>query len=121
MFQERYKAILVEVDAYLLELARYVVFNPVRAGLCSDAADWMWSSRRALLGRAEKPSSLAADWILGRFGEVCGHAIGRYEDFVRVCTGLPPIWESLNAQIYLGSEDFAARRASGFADDEGLR
>lgn len=36
VFQGRYKAILVEKDSYLLELARYVVLNPVRAGMVSD-------------------------------------------------------------------------------------
>jgi REP element-mobilizing transposase RayT len=44
VFQGRYKAILVEKDSYLLELARYVVLNPVRAGMVSDAGDWPWSS-----------------------------------------------------------------------------
>lgn len=34
VFQGRYKAILVEKDHYLLELARYIVLNPVRAGEC---------------------------------------------------------------------------------------
>ena len=120
VFQGRYKAILVEADAYLVELARYVVLNPVRAGLCKDAVDWSWSSHRALLGRVEAPSWLATDWVLGQFGEVRSRAIGRYEDFVRAGVGLPPIWEALNAQIYLGSEDFAGRMASTFADDEGL-
>lgn len=33
VFQGRYKAILVEKDAYLLEWSRYVVLNPVRAGV----------------------------------------------------------------------------------------
>ncbi|MEI6336557.1 MAG: transposase, partial [Methylococcaceae bacterium] len=33
LFQGRYKAILVEKDNYLLELARYVVLNPLRAGM----------------------------------------------------------------------------------------
>ena len=31
LFQGRFKAILVDRDAYLLELTRYVVLNPVRA------------------------------------------------------------------------------------------
>ena len=35
LFQGRYKAILVEKESYLLELAKYVVLNPVRAGLVS--------------------------------------------------------------------------------------
>lgn len=38
------KAILVDSDAYLLELSRYVVLNPVRAGMTRDPADWPWSS-----------------------------------------------------------------------------
>lgn len=40
VFQGRYKAILVEKDSYLLELARYVVLNPVRAGMVTDAGAW---------------------------------------------------------------------------------
>ena len=120
VFQGRYKAILVEADAYLVELARYVVLNPVRAGLCKEAAEWPWSSHRALLGRVEPPSWLATDCVLGQFGETRARAVGRYEDFVRAGVGLPPIWQALNAQIYLGSEDFAGRMASRFADDEGL-
>ena len=33
LFQGRFKAILVDRDAYLLEVCRYVELNPVRAGL----------------------------------------------------------------------------------------
>jgi putative transposase len=51
VFQGRYKAILVEKDAYLLELARYVVLNPVRAGMVGDAGDWRWSSYLTTVGQ----------------------------------------------------------------------
>jgi len=44
LFQGRYKAILVDRDAYLLELTRYVVLNPVRAGMVAHPGDWRWSS-----------------------------------------------------------------------------
>lgn len=40
VFQGRFKAILVQKEAYLLELARYVVLNPVRAGMVNDVVDW---------------------------------------------------------------------------------
>ena len=43
VFQGRYKAIQDEKDAYLLELSRYVVLNPVRAGMVARAEDWQWS------------------------------------------------------------------------------
>jgi REP element-mobilizing transposase RayT len=38
VFQGRFKAILVERDSYLLELARYIVLNPVRAWWITPAA-----------------------------------------------------------------------------------
>jgi len=44
LFQGRFKGILVERETHLLELARYVVLNPVRAGMVADAAEWRWSS-----------------------------------------------------------------------------
>ena len=46
VFQGRYKAILAQKEAYLLELARYVVLNPVRARMVRTTADWPWSSYR---------------------------------------------------------------------------
>ena len=39
VLQGRYKAILIDQDSYLLELSRYVVLNPVRAGLVKHAAE----------------------------------------------------------------------------------
>ena len=45
LFQGRYKAILVDKDRYVLELARYVVLNPLRAkGMVKRLEDWSWSS-----------------------------------------------------------------------------
>ena len=69
LFQGRFKAILVERDAYLLELARYVVLNPVRAATVSQAGDWPWSSYRAMVGAEPAPVWLEIDWVLGQIGE----------------------------------------------------
>ncbi len=68
VFQGRYKALLVERDAYLLELARYLVLNPVRAGLRKRAEDWPWSSYRATAGMATAPDWLTTDWLIDCFG-----------------------------------------------------
>ena len=48
----RYDASRVKNDADLLWRYRYVVRNPVEAGLCSSAADWPWSSYAATIGLA---------------------------------------------------------------------
>ncbi len=57
VFQGRYKAILVEKQSYLLELSRYIVPNPVRAGMVRAAKDWSWSSYWATAGQVEPPAS----------------------------------------------------------------
>ena len=69
VFQGRYKAIHVEKDDYLQELCRYVVLNPVRAGMVRSAREWKWSSYRATAGQVEVPTFLEVDWILGCFGK----------------------------------------------------
>lgn len=48
LFERRYKARLVDVDAYFLTLLRYFHLNPVRAGIVSDPGDYPWTSHRAL-------------------------------------------------------------------------
>ena len=67
LFQGRFKAILVEKEAYLLELLRYVVLNPVRAGLVRRPGAWRWSSYDAFVGAAPCPPWLNMDWVLDQF------------------------------------------------------
>ena len=109
VFQGRYRAIMVEKDAYLLELMRYVVLNPVRAGMIAQAGDWLWSSYSAMVGMSRRPDWLQTDWVLGQFGSTHGEAVGAYMDFVRAGVGQPSVWDSLRGQIYLGSEAFVNR------------
>lgn len=114
VFQGRYKAILVERDAYLLELARYVVLNPVRADMVSDVADWPWSSYGAMTGQAFCPVWLETNWLLAQFADKLNAARRGYIDFVRAGVGLPSLWGALNGQIYLGSEDFVREAQAAF-------
>lgn len=109
VFQGRYRAVIVEKDAYLLELLRYVVLNPVRAGMVAVAADWPWSSYGAMVGTAIRPEWLHTDWSLGQFSQVRSRAVQGYVNFVRAGMGLPSLWQSLQGQIFLGSEPFVRR------------
>ncbi len=109
MFQGRFKAVLVDRDAHLLELARYVVLNPVRAGMVGDAGRWRWSSYGAMVGDAPSPGWLDVDALLFRFAEQRSVAICRYVDHVRAGVGLPSIWNDLKQQMYLGDDAFVTR------------
>jgi REP-associated tyrosine transposase len=108
ILQGRYKAILVERDAYLLELARYVVLNPVRARMVEAPEHWPWSSYRAMMGPESAPPWLARDWVLSQFARPREEACARYAQFVHDRRRHPSIWRGLRNQIYLGSEDFVA-------------
>src|SRR5258708_899888 len=55
VFQARFKGQVVEASAYLVRLCRYVLLNPVRAGLCADAGAWPWSSYQMLASRTPSP------------------------------------------------------------------
>jgi len=109
LFQGRFTAILVEKEAHLLELCRYVVLNPVRAKIVPHPRLWAWSSYRATVGESSAPAWLSTDWILEQFGVRVGAAQERYRTFVAEGRGGPRPWEQLTGQIYLGSEEFVAQ------------
>lgn len=82
LFQGRFHSVRVESDPHLLELARYLPLNPVRARLCDDAADWPWSSYRATLGISRPVSFLDVDRVLGLFALDPGGAREAFRAFV---------------------------------------
>jgi hypothetical protein len=53
LFQDRYKAVLVKDLGYERTLFRYIHLNPVRAGLVSEAEEWIWSSYGVYVQRGE--------------------------------------------------------------------
>lgn len=88
LFENRYYALLVDVNRYFVALLRYIHLNPVRAGLVADPADYPWSSHRAYLGEA------ATDWLetgtgLRMFDADTPLARARYRAFVEQGIGLP--------------------------------
>ena len=116
VFQGRFKAIIVQREAYLLELARYVVLNPVRAGICELPEHWVWSSYLATVGQAYRPNWLNTDWLLSQFGHQYARAVAAYIDHVKAGAGLPSIWQALQDQLYLGDTEFANKSRDEMSD-----
>ncbi|HRK57511.1 MAG TPA: transposase [Burkholderiaceae bacterium] len=106
VLQGRFKAILVERDSYLLELARYIVLNPVRAGMIPDAQRYRWSSYRAMAGLEAAPDWLTVDWVLGQFARQRAAAQRKYAQFVAQGKDLPSPMSAVKGQVLLGSESF---------------
>lgn len=104
LFQGRYKAILVDRDAYFLELCRYIVLNPLRAKAVKRQEQWPWSSYAATAGRIASPSWLTIKPVLALF---VNHAA--YERYIAQGIGQASPWMQLRGQIYLGEENFLKR------------
>jgi len=121
VFQGRFKGILVESEAYLLELARYIVLNPVRARMVRSAKDWPWSSYRATAGLKEAHPCLLTDWILSNFGKQKKRSQEAYRKFVQEGKGQPSPWEALKNQIYLGSDQFIEEVQCKIRPDQSLK
>jgi putative transposase len=67
LFKRRYGSVVVRGESHFLTEFRYVVRNPVRAGICSEAEQWPWCSYRATLGLVPKPIFLTIDPTLELF------------------------------------------------------
>lgn len=106
LFQGRFKAILADSDAYLLELTRYIVLNPVRAGMVKKPADWRWSSYRACVGLEPAAPWLAVDGLLVQFAKRRSLAQERYAQFVAEGIKAASPWTNLRGQVFLGDERF---------------
>ncbi|NKB81766.1 MAG: hypothetical protein GKS05_07765 [Nitrospirales bacterium] len=64
LFRGRYKAILVEAQAYWTQLSRYIHRNPLEAGLVKHLAQYRWSSYPAYINRYKRPAWLTCEYIL---------------------------------------------------------
>jgi REP element-mobilizing transposase RayT len=82
LFERRFHDEVVEGQAHLLELTRYIVLNPVRAGLKNHAGEWFWSSYNATIGRLEQPSFLTTTLVLSLFSDDSSRARELYPAFV---------------------------------------
>jgi putative transposase len=84
LFERRFHSVPIETDWHLLELARYLVLNPVRADICRHPRAWRWSSYRAVLGLSGVPQFLDVSRFLGVFGRDQVKARAAFREFVEV-------------------------------------
>jgi REP element-mobilizing transposase RayT len=81
VFQGRFKAVMVDADEYLLELAAYIQLNPVRARMTDQPGDYQWSSHRAYLGKESLPW-LQTDFMLSLLSPNETQARAKFAAFV---------------------------------------
>jgi putative transposase len=85
LFQNRYKSIVCEEDAYFIKLVSYIHLNPLRAGLVTtfeELEHYPWSGHAAVMGRNAYEWQ-DADYVLGYFGKRVGAARTAYLEFMQ--------------------------------------
>ena len=82
LFESRFHAVEIVTDWHLLEAVRYVVLNPVRAGLCERPEEWVWSSYRASIGSVAPAAFFDVERLLDVFGPDEGRARLALRQFV---------------------------------------
>ena len=82
VFQGPYGAVPILTEGHLLAVVRYVVLNPVEAGLVADPADWRWTSHRATAGLEPPPDFLQVDRIQNYFRRGSSDGTREYLSFV---------------------------------------
>jgi putative transposase len=106
LFQGRFKSFVIEKEPYLLEVARYIVLNPVRAGFVEHSKDWKWSSYSYTAYNKKVPEWLVVEWVLKFFSKDKKEAKKKYREFVLSNIKAESPFDEINEGIILGSPQF---------------
>lgn len=129
LFRGRYKAVVVEADAYGLQLSRYIHRNPIetKKPLVSRLDDYVWSSYSAYLNKAKAPDWLRRKFSYGLLGS--RNRYQAYKDFVERGNDkeILDFYDAGKLKIALGGERFTDNLRnkqrvdrSGFNASQGL-
>ena len=85
LFQNRYKSIVCEEDAYFMELVRYIHLNPLRAGIVDSLAQldrYPWCGHCVVMAHCDAHWQ-DRDYVLTWFGKTGRQAKRAYREFVK--------------------------------------
>ena len=116
LFQGRFKNIIVQNDAYLMQLSCYIHRNPLRAGMVKRLADYTWSSYPAYAYGKVHLKWLNLDLILAQFSTKERHRLYR-EKVQRYSKEEKRLWEDFRHGLYLGTREFVEDLKSTFLPD----
>ena len=109
LFQGRFKNMLVENDAYLLQLSYYIHRNPLRAGMVKRLSAFKWSSYRPYAYGRGIPKWLNTEVILSQFANAENPHRAYRQSTQKYAKEEQRIWENLRHGIFLGTKKFTEK------------
>jgi putative transposase len=117
LFRGRYKAILIQPGAYLLNVSRYIHLNPVAAGVASLAKEYQWSSYRAYTGISATPEWLQTTFVLNMLGKHQQQKLYRLFVEKGVDEETQTFYDKKKSPSVMGSNDFRESIRSKLLDN----
>ena len=110
VFEQRYKALLVDKDNYLLQVSRYIHLNPVSAGIVTRPQDYRWSSYECYL-KDKRIGGLKPEMVLGYFVGSRKKQLIQYREYVEGVVGERQRYNEPMAtkQMFIGDDDFVEK------------
>lgn len=106
VFQGRFKAVLLEKDAYLARTAREVMMKPLLDKTTKNLEKYQWSSYAACIGLEKGPQWLHTDLVLSDFGKRKPTQEKKLKEFCAQVSKDGSVFDERKQQIFLGSDDF---------------
>jgi REP-associated tyrosine transposase len=106
VFEQRYKALLVDKDNYLLQVSRYIHRNPVDAKLVERPQDYRWSSYGAYVS-GKRVRGLTTGIVLEQLGGKQSEQIRSYREYVESAGGISEAPPPTVKQVVIGDTEFA--------------
>jgi len=117
LFQGRFKNMLVQNNAYLLQLSYYIHRNPLRAGMVRRIVDYKWSSYRAYAYGKSHQNWLNTNVILSQFANVKDKHPAYRETMQKYSKEEQRTWEDLRHGIFVGTEKFVKKIKKRYLPD----
>ena len=121
LFQGRFKNMLVQNDAYLLQLSYYIHRNPLRAKIVERLADYRWSSYRAYAYGQQAPEWLNTKPILSQLVNAENRHKAYRENAQKYAKEEARLWEDLRHGFILGEKRFVSEIKKRFLPETAHR
>ncbi len=108
LFRRRFKSILIDSDAYLLQVVRYIHRNPLRSNLTKNLDNYKWCSHTGYISKAAKWNWIYKDFLLSMLSKDKIDQIRPYKRFVRLDDSeeILQVFENPRRPPFLGSKQF---------------